>query len=97
MIKDTIAGMALCFIGFSTFKTKPLLNIHDFILFNKFRKQGIGTWFLQKIAEQVSMQGFCRLTLEVRTDNQIAKNIYTKTGFSPGTYPMEFWVKDLTE
>jgi GNAT superfamily N-acetyltransferase len=95
MLNDAIAGMAVCFIGFSTFRIKRLLNIHDYILFKKFRKQGIGTLGLQKIAELVGMQGFCKLTLEVRMDNIIAKKVYTKSGFSPGTYPMEFWAKDL--
>lgn len=94
---DTIAGMAVCFIGFSTFKAKRLLNIHDFILFEKFRKLGIGTWFLQKISEDVSKQNYCRLTLEVRTDNHIAKKVYTKSGFTSCESPMEFWVRDLCD
>jgi ribosomal protein S18 acetylase RimI-like enzyme len=92
---DAIAGMAVCFIGFSTFKARRLLNIHDFILYKKFRKQGIGTWFLQKISEDISKQNYCRLTLEVRTDNYIAKKVYTKSGFASCENPMEFWVRDL--
>lgn len=91
----TIAGMAVCFIGFSTFKTKRLLNIHDLILFKMFRNKGIGTWFLQQIAAEVSKVGYCKLTLEVRTDNVSAKKVYRKAGFTPCVDPMEFWIKEL--
>lgn len=94
---DTIIGMAVCFSGFSTFKIKKVLNIHDLILFKEFRKKGLGTRFLNQIAEDVFDKGFCRLTLEVRTDNHIAKKVYTKSGFSTGKYPMEFWVKELND
>jgi ribosomal protein S18 acetylase RimI-like enzyme len=90
-----IAGMAVCFIGFSTFKAKRLLNIHDLILFKNYRNRGIGTWFLNKIAEEVSKMGYCKLTLEVRTDNESAKKVYRKAGFTPCADPMEFWIKEL--
>lgn len=92
---DTVAGMAVCFVGFSTFKAKRLLNIHDLILFKDYRNKGIGTWFLKRIAEEVSKIGYCKLTLEVRTDNESAKKVYRKAGFSPCHDPMEFWVKEL--
>ncbi len=94
-IDDTIAGMAVCFTGYSTFKMKKLLNIHDFILYKKFRNKGYGTWFLKKIAEKISILGYCKMTLEVRTDNVAAKKVYLKSGFSPCEPPMEFWVYNL--
>ncbi|MBN1604904.1 MAG: GNAT family N-acetyltransferase [Chitinispirillaceae bacterium] len=95
LLNGTVAGMAVCFTGFSTFRAKKLLNIHDLILYRDYRKKGIGTWFLKKIAEEVSNAGYCKLTLEVRTDNKFAKKAYRKVGFSPCADPMEFWVMEI--
>jgi len=94
-IDDTIAGMAVCFTRYSTFKMKKLLNIHDFILYKKFRNKGYGSWFMKKIAEKVFKLGYCKITLEVRADNITAKKTYLKSGFSPCEPPMEFWVCNL--
>ncbi len=93
--ENTIAGMAVCFTGFSTFRAKRLLNIHDLILFKNYRNKGIGTWFLKRIAQEVARIGYCKLTLEVRTDNTSAKKVYRRAGFSPCADPMEFWIKEL--
>ncbi|HEX2955515.1 MAG TPA: GNAT family N-acetyltransferase [Chitinispirillaceae bacterium] len=95
-LDNAVTGMAVCFIGFSTFKAKRLLNIHDLILFKRYRNKGIGTWFINKIAEEVTNKGYCKLTLEVRTDNESAKIVYRKAGFSPCKNPMEFWIKELS-
>jgi GNAT superfamily N-acetyltransferase len=94
--KDSaFAGAAICFTGYSTFKMKNLLNIHDFILFKKYRNRGYGTWFMKKIAEKISKLDYCRMTLEVRTDNVTAKKAYLNSGFSPCEHPMEFWVRNF--
>jgi ribosomal protein S18 acetylase RimI-like enzyme len=95
LLNGAVAGMAVCFTGFSTFKAKRLLNIHDLILFREYRNKGIGTWFLNKIAEEVLQNGYCKLTLEVRVDNESAKKVYRKAGFKPCADPMEFWIKEL--
>src|SRR5688500_2529392 len=39
-------GLALCFVGFSSFKARPLLNIHDIAVRPEFRGQGVGRWLL---------------------------------------------------
>lgn len=93
--KVIIVGMAVCFIGFSTFKAQYLLNIHDIIVYKEFRDNGAGTFLLEKISEDAKCKGYCKLTLEVRMDNQMAKKLYTKSGFKPCDDPMEFWIKGL--
>ena len=35
-------GLAVCFLGYSTFAARPLINIHDLIVDPKFRRQGVG-------------------------------------------------------
>src|SRR5881392_934401 len=36
-------AVAVCFIGFSTFAAKPLVNIHDCMVLPVFRGKGVGT------------------------------------------------------
>ena len=76
------AGILNCVEGFSTFKAKPLLNIHDCGVLKEYRGLGIS----QKLfieAEKISVErGYCKLTLEVLEGNIIAQNAYKKLGFS---------------
>jgi len=76
------AGILNCVEGFSTFKCKPLLNIHDCGVLKEFRGLGLS----QKLfieAERISRErGYCKLTLEVLEGNIIAQNAYKKLGFS---------------
>ncbi len=37
---DRAVGAAVCFIGFSTFAAKPLINIHDFVVLSALRGKG---------------------------------------------------------
>ena len=92
---DTFIGMAVCFRGFSTFKAKQLLNIHDLIIYKDYRGKGYGKLFLAKISEIALKKDFCKLTLEVRNDNFHAKRLYKFSGFKPCNNPMEFWTKEL--
>lgn len=89
------AAMANCFINFSTFKAQRLLNIHDFIVSNNFRQQGVGRFLLSEITEFCSQLGFCRINLEVRHDNEAAMELYLSEGFCECNPPMYFWEKNL--
>lgn len=91
----SIAGMAVCFIGFSTFKAKRLINIHDIIIYTEFRRKGIASFILQEISSIYAHEEYCKLTLEVRTDNYSAKRLYFNSGLGPCEPPMEFWVKEF--
>jgi len=95
LIEDTIVGMATCFINFSTFKVKPFLNIHDLIVIKELRGIGIGSAILQKCIEIAEDRNFCKITLEVRVDNEKAKSVYKKIGFNETKPEMEYWTREL--
>ena len=86
-----VAGVANCFINFSTFKAKQLINIHDFAVNPKFRRKGIGEAMMKRIIDYSKENGFCKVTLEVRHDNRAAQPLYKKTGFTECNPPMYFW------
>jgi len=75
------AGLANCFEEFSTFKCKPIMNIHDLVVSPDFRGKGIAKMILQKVEQIASNRGCCKLTLEVLEGNKIAKNAYLSFGF----------------
>ena len=95
LIGNDFAALANCNLNYSTWKAKPLVNIHDFIVLPNFRKLGVGMFLLNEIAKYASEKGYCRINLEVRHDNYKAQNLYKKAGFiecSPANY---FWEKKL--
>jgi GNAT superfamily N-acetyltransferase len=91
----TIAGAATCFLGYSTFQGRPLINFHDIVVERRFRRRGVATALLRKVEEAASEEGCCRLTLEVRADNKAALGLYRRTGFSSGPSPMLFLTKTV--
>ncbi|QDU61457.1 putative acetyltransferase [Planctomycetes bacterium Pan216] len=96
--RATPAGLAVCFLGFSTFAAKPLLNVHDFFVAPAARGKGVGAALLGHVEAAARAMGCCRLTLEVRADNHPAKRLYQRVGFDPTSgVPggMGFWVKGL--
>lgn len=91
----TYAALANCFVGFSTFKTKQLINIHDFVVHSNFRRQGLGEALLNGISNFAKVNDMCRVSLEVREDNPKAMNLYKKVGFAPCSPNMYFWEKGV--
>lgn len=77
---DRPIGIAVCFIGFSTFKAKPLLNIHDLAVHESHRGRGVGSQLIDAVIEFANSLGCCAITLEVRADNP-ARRLYAKKGF----------------
>jgi ribosomal protein S18 acetylase RimI-like enzyme len=75
------AGLMNGFEGFSTFKCKPLINIHDVVVLNEFRRLGISQYMLRKIEEIAKEKDCCKITLEVLEGNKPAQNSYLKYGF----------------
>lgn len=75
------ASLANCFFGFSTFACKPLINIHDLVVHPDFRGQGIAKKILTDIKQHAVDHGCCKVTLEVLSNNLIAKQAYEKFGF----------------
>jgi ribosomal protein S18 acetylase RimI-like enzyme len=83
----TPVGIAVCFVGFSTFAALPLINIHDLAVIPDYRGQGIGRLLLERVEAKGRALGCCKLTLEVRDDNHRAQQLYRKVGF--GDLPAE--------
>jgi ribosomal protein S18 acetylase RimI-like enzyme len=75
------AGVAVCFLGFSTFAARPLINIHDLAVLQEYRGQGVGRLILGRVEAKGWELGCCKLTLEVRDDNHRAQRLYQKAGF----------------
>jgi ribosomal protein S18 acetylase RimI-like enzyme len=78
---DEPAGVAVCFFGLSTFKARPLLNIHDLAVVPKHRGMGVGRALLQAAEQHARRAGCCKLTLEVQDDNNRARALYQSFGF----------------
>src|SRR5919108_5938955 len=80
----TPVGIAICFVGFSTFAARPLINIHDLAVIPAYRGQGVGRRLLERVEAKGRELGCCKLTLEVRDDNRPAQRLYEKVGFNNG-------------
>lgn len=92
-------GVAVCFFGLSTFRAKPLLNVHDLAVLPEYRGRGIGRALLQAAEDRARQKGCCKLTLEVREDNTRARALYRSFGFGDSSIgeavPMRFLAKPL--
>jgi ribosomal protein S18 acetylase RimI-like enzyme len=93
-------GLVNCFDGFSTFKCKPLLNIHDVVVLNECRGSGVCQRMLNKVEQIAREKGCCKLTLEVLEGNKSAQQAYIKQGFEgyeldPECGKALFWQKLL--
>jgi len=51
-------GLANCFESFSTFACKPLINIHDFVVLEKCRGNGVSQKMLNKVEEIAISKGY---------------------------------------
>jgi ribosomal protein S18 acetylase RimI-like enzyme len=81
---DAPIGLAICLVGFSSFRAKPLLNVHDIAVRPAARGRGIGRQLLAAIEADARELGCCKVTLEVRSDNHRAKALYEDAGFRTG-------------
>jgi ribosomal protein S18 acetylase RimI-like enzyme len=95
-------GIAVCFQGLSTFRARPLLNIHDLAVLPSHRRRGVGHALLSAVEAEARARGCCKLTLEVREDNPVAAGLYQGLSFGPGgaegaPVPHRFLEKRLTE
>lgn len=82
-------GMAICFRGFSTFAARPLLNIHDFVVLDQHRGQGIGRRVMDEVEAAARRLGCCKLTLEVQENNHRARAVYASIGFKQSMHVAE--------
>lgn len=75
-------GLLNSFMGFSTFKARPLLNVHDIAVLPAWRGQGIAQQLLAAAEAHARAQGCCKLTLEVLSNNTRAQHAYERFGFT---------------
>lgn len=99
-VDGKIAGISNCFFGFSSFKAKPLLNIHDFAILPQFRGMGLSKQLLDKVESIAKENDCCKITLEVLENNHRAKKVYMAFGFEgyeldPEMGKAVFWQKNL--
>ena len=95
---DTFIGLAVCFRGFSTFRARPLMNIHDIAVTPAWRGKGIGRLLMQAVEDHARTHGFCSITLEVKDGNEPARQAYLRFGFEegkPGDDATRFFTKRL--
>ncbi|MDX1637437.1 MAG: GNAT family N-acetyltransferase [Balneolaceae bacterium] len=92
--KKKAVGIANCFICFSTFEGRRVINIHDLAVIPRLRGLGIGKRMLRAIQNKAKKMDCCRITLEVRQDNP-AVDLYERFGFDNGNPPMLFMSKEL--
>jgi GNAT superfamily N-acetyltransferase len=76
-------GLIDCFAGFSTFAALPLLNVHDIVVRQGLRGQGIGQALLAWAEARARQLGCCKLTLEILSGNTRAMASYEHAGYAP--------------
>jgi ribosomal protein S18 acetylase RimI-like enzyme len=81
-LADKPVGLINCFEGYSTFKAKPLLNVHDIAVLTGHRGNGVGQALLKAAEEHARLRGCCKLTLEVLSGNAPAMASYKRFGFA---------------
>ena len=96
------AGLLIGLEGFSTFACRPLLNIHDLVVADRYRRQGVARRLLERAEVIARRLGCCKLTLEVLEGNRAAQAAYERAGFQP--YQLDpamgraqFWEKRLPD
>jgi len=100
MVAGKAVGLINCMQGFSTFKCKPLINIHDVVVIDQCRGRGISQQMMAKVEDVARQRGCCKLTLEVLEGNTPAQASYRNSGFAgyeldPQMGKALFWQKNL--
>lgn len=74
-------GLVNCIEGFSSFKCKPLVNVHDVAVMASHRGRGIAEAMLAE-AERIAVErGAVKMTLEVLSGNAPAVKLYRRIGY----------------
>jgi len=87
--RDQAAGIVTCFVGFSTFAARPLVNVHDLHVTKDYRRRGVARLLLEAVEKKARELGCCKLTLEVQENNHAALALYRGFGFVNGQYEPE--------
>lgn len=79
---DAPVGLVNCIEGFSTFKCKPLVNVHDVAVLASHRGRGIAEQMLALAETLARERGAVKMTLEVLSGNAPAVKLYTRIGYA---------------
>jgi GNAT superfamily N-acetyltransferase len=85
-LEDEAVGIATCFLGFSTFSARPLINIHDLAVLPEHRGRGIARRLLAAVEAKATELGCAKVTLEVQENNIRARGVYEAAGFAHAVY-----------
>lgn len=93
-------GLANCFMGYSTFAGRPLVNIHDMVVTAAHRGKRVGRAMFAVIEAVARDRDANKVTLEVLEGNTGARALYASLGY--GDYALDpefgramFWQKRL--
>lgn len=78
---DAPVGLVNCIEGFSTFKCKPLVNVHDVAVLASHRGRGIAETMLVEAERLARDRGAVKMTLEVLSGNAPALKLYRRVGY----------------
>ena len=82
-------GIANCFIGFSTFAARPLINVSDLAVLPGHREKGTGRRLLAAVERKARSIRCCKMTIEVQENNHRARHVYESVGFARAVYVEE--------
>ena len=83
-------GVLNAFETVSTFRAKPLLNIHDIAVTAPWQRRGIGRALMLELENIARERGCCKITLEVLENNSNARALYRELGFEEYQLQEEF-------
>ncbi|GLS14285.1 GNAT family N-acetyltransferase [Hydrogenophaga electricum] len=75
-------GLVNCIEGFSTFRCKPLVNVHDVAVMASHRGRGIAEAMLREAERIARERGAVKMTLEVLSGNEPAMRLYQRIGYA---------------
>ncbi|KAK5174908.1 FR47-like protein [Saxophila tyrrhenica] len=86
---EAVAGFALYFTNFSTWRSKPGIYLEDLFVRSQYRKRGYGRMLIQALAREVLMMDGGRLEWSCLRSNTPSLEFYR----SLGAKEMEDWVQ----
>jgi ribosomal protein S18 acetylase RimI-like enzyme len=78
---DQPVGLVNCIEGFSSFKCKPLVNVHDVAVLASHRGRGVAEAMLAEAERIAAARGAVKMTLEVLSGNAPAVKLYRRMGY----------------
>ncbi|WP_057894904.1 ribosomal protein S18-alanine N-acetyltransferase [Lacticaseibacillus brantae] len=90
LVLTTPEDGVVAFIG--SWFTQKEAHITNIAVAPSFQHRGIGRFLMQLMLDRAKAYGSEKMTLEVRTDNEVAKHLYTQLGFLPGKIKKGYYV-----